>query len=70
MTYEINNKPVDKKEFDDFLATLKGSYHWTCSETTDGGVVTYQAKDDRGQMYDIFMESGGEDRNRITKINN
>ena len=64
-SYSIDDRSVSKKEFESFLKILLGKENYRCKKTASGGVVTYKTKDHSGRHYDVFMETGGENRNSI-----
>jgi hypothetical protein len=54
VTNKIDGVVVTQAEFDGLLASLRPEQrHWTCAETNDGGVVTYERADAEGRVWRI-----------------
>jgi hypothetical protein len=52
VTNRVDGVIVTKAEFDRFLASLRPEQrHWTCAETNDGGVVSYERVDADGHVW-------------------
>ncbi|MEW6515353.1 MAG: PDZ domain-containing protein [candidate division FCPU426 bacterium] len=66
--YQINGKPVSYKEYQEFLQTLTGQEHWSCAETNDGGITSWEAKDAKGRRYEVRAVSGGDNTSTITLL--
>ena len=64
-TYQLNGQVISRAEFEIFLHSLNGKDNWSCDETSDGGVTTYEAKDSGGRTYSVFLQSGGANKNII-----
>jgi hypothetical protein len=64
----IDGKKVTEKAYKKRLSTLSGQEHWSCAETNEGGITSWEAKDPAGKRYQVRAESGGGNRNSITRI--
>ena len=64
----IDGKEVAEKAYRKFLSTLSGQEHWSCSETDEGGITSWEAKDPAGRRYRVRAESGRHNRNAITRV--
>jgi apolipoprotein D and lipocalin family protein len=55
--YKINDQLVTEKEYRQLADTLKGQEHWSCAETNEGGITSWESKDAQGRRYRVATES-------------
>jgi len=67
--YLIDNKIVSKVAFDSKIKNLEEiTGTWYCAETTDGGITGYDAKDSKGDVFEVRYELvSGMSKNIIRK---
>jgi hypothetical protein len=64
----INGKKVTEKAYKKLLSTLSGQQHWSCAETNEGGITSWEAKDPAGRRYRVRIETGRVNSSSITRI--
>ena len=70
--YRIDGKPVSKEAFDKFehkLGHWGGKEHWSCAETSGGGITRYEARDWLGRLYQVrSVVDHGTSTNDISRL--
>ena len=64
----IDGNKVTEKAYKKLLSTLSGQKHWSCAETNEGGITSWEAKDPAGRRYRVRTESGRCNTSSITRI--
>lgn len=70
--YRIQGKAVTKEAFEKFerkLGHWGGKDHWSCAETSGGGITRYEARDWLGRLYEVRMiVDNDKNTNDITRL--
>ncbi len=64
----INGLSVPENEFQLFLDKLVGQDNWSCDETTDGGITSYDSIYSDGTKYHVRLEQGGANEHHIDRV--
>jgi hypothetical protein len=70
--YRIDGKPTTRESFERFrnrLGHWGGMEHWSCAETSGGGITRYEARDWLGRLYQVRMVvDNGQNTNDIDRL--
>jgi len=64
----IDGKETTEKAYKKILSTLSGQERWSCAETNEGGITSWEAKDPAGRRYRVRTESGRSNTSSIMRI--
>jgi len=64
----IDGKEATEKAYKKLLSTLSGQKRWSCAETDEGGITSWEAMDSAGRRYQVRIESGRRNTRSITRL--